>query len=122
MDSIQIGIVSNNKKSPWLKQLVEALGVLGEPTIYSEDSLDDEPDEAFDLIVVDASGLQMELASRVGWLHGRFTNVPIVVLTSSPTWRRAKAVLRAGAADYMPRSIEGFRLIERCRLLLSCPP
>jgi DNA-binding response OmpR family regulator len=93
-------------------------------TVFAESLLvdEEEPVELFDLMVVDASGLQIELAERVAWLHGRFPQVPIVVLTSSPTWRRARAVLQAGAADYMRRSIEDELLLNRCRSLLLCPP
>lgn len=118
----QIGILSNNIQSPWLKQLIEVLTVLGELTICAEDMLHEEPDEAYDLLLVDASGLQMELAERVAWLNGRFPNTPIIVLTSSPTWRRARDVLQAGAADYMRRSFNDAQLLARCRFLLGCPP
>lgn len=118
----QVGILSNNLQSPWLKQLTEVLAVLGELTICAEDMLHETPDEAYDLILVDASGLQMELAERVAWLNGRFPNVPIIVLTSSPTWRRARDVLQAGAADYMRRSFNDVQLLARCRFLLGCPP
>lgn len=122
MDKKRIGVLSNNCQSPWLKQTTEVLGSLGELAIYKESLFTDEFVESFDLVLVDASGLQMELAERVAWLNGRFPQTPIVVLTSSPTWRRAKAVLQAGASDYMRRSIESDQLLQRCRLLLSWPP
>jgi len=122
VNSKQIGILSNNTQSPWLKRLEEVLGELGEITICSESMLVEEPDENYDLIVVDASGLKMVLAERVAWLHGRFPEVPIIVLTSSPTWRRARAVLQAGAADYMRRSMDDVMLLARCRSLLASPP
>jgi len=116
----QIGILTNNAQSPWLKQLANVLGVLGELTICAESMLDEEPDEDYDLIIVDASGLKMDLAERVAWLNGRFSNAPIIVLTSSPTWRRARDVLQAGAADYMRRSFDDDRLLARCRTLMNC--
>ncbi len=124
MTDKQIAVLSNNERSPWLKQLTEVLGTLGITTVFTEDmfAIDEGLKESFNLLVVDASGLQMELAERVCWLHGRFSEVPIVVLTSSPTWRRAKAVLQAGAADYMPRSIDNDTLLARCRSQLHCPP
>lgn len=122
MDSKSIGVLSNNDRSPWLKRLAEVLSSLGTITIYSECAFSEESERRFDLLVVDASGLQMELAERVSWLHGRFPNVPIVVLTSSPTWRRARAVLQAGASDYMRRSMEDDMLLERCRSLIAWPP
>lgn len=122
VDSKSIGVLSNNDQSPWLKHLTEVLGSLGKLIIYSECAISEELNRQLDLLVVDASGLQMELAERVGWLHGRFPSVPIVVLTSSPTWRRARAVLQAGASDYMRRSMEDDMLLERCRSLLSWPP
>lgn len=118
VDSKSIGVLSNNDQSPWLRHLAEVLGSLGTITICSEHGLPEKPGWQFDLLVVDASGLQMELAERVGWIHGRFPQVPIVVLTSSPTWRRARAVLQAGASDYMRRSMEDDMLLERCRSLI----
>jgi DNA-binding NarL/FixJ family response regulator len=123
----RIAILSNNEHSPWLKHVSEVLGSLGKLIVYAEDVLANDSAEScdmdvMDMLVVDASGLQMELAERVAWLHGRFPRVPIVVLTSSPTWRRARAVLQAGAADYMRRSLEDERLLERCHALLHCPP
>ena len=120
MEHKQIAILSNNGQSPWLKHTSELLESLGMLTIFGEDVLEDEPDERFDLIVVDASGLQIELAERVHWLHGRFPNAPIVVLTSSPTWRRARAVIQAGASDYLRRSVDQGTLLNRCRDLLQC--
>lgn len=120
----QIAVLSNNGHSPWLKRISEVLGPLGKLTLYSECTLEAEaePDDPYDLILVDASGLQMELAERVAWVHGRFPDIPIVVLTSSPTWRRARAVLQAGASDYMRRSTEDEILLQRCRSLMHRPP
>ena len=124
VNSKHIAILSNNEHSPWLKHMTEVLGSLGRLNVYAENVFEEDSEESFDMdmLVIDASGLQMELAERVAWLNGRFPEVPIVVLTSSPTWRRAKAVLQAGAADYMRRSMEDQRLLERCRSLLHCPP
>jgi DNA-binding NarL/FixJ family response regulator len=102
--------------------MTEVLGNIGMTKVFAESMLEDELNEPFDLMVVDASGLQIELAERVAWLHGRFPEVPIVVLTSSPTWRRARAVLLAGAGDYMPRSLDDDLLLSRCRSLLVSPP
>jgi len=120
----QIAILSNNEHSPWLKHMTEVLGSLGKIIIYTEDVFAEDSGELcdIDMLVVDASGLQMELAERIACLNGRFPKVPIVVLTSSPTWRRARAVLQAGAADYMRRSMSDDMLLARCRALLNCPP
>lgn len=122
VDNKFICILSNNEQSPWLKHLTEVMGSLGKLTVYGECALAERATDRFDLLVVDASGLQMELAERVAWLHGRFPETPIVVFTLSPTWRRAKAVLQAGAVDYMPRSIEDEELLERCRFSMGWPP
>lgn len=122
MNRKRIAVLSNNEHSPWLKHMTEVLGNIGMTKVFAESMLEDELNEPFDLMVVDASGLQIELAERVAWLHGRFPEVPIVVLTSSPTWRRARAVLLAGAGDYMPRSLDDDLLLSRCRSLLVSPP
>lgn len=124
----QMAILSNNGPSPWLKRVSEVLGTLGTVHVFTEQMLEAEAEteaeaeDPYEVFLVDASGLQMDLAERVGWLHGRFPETPIIVLTSSPTWRRARAVLQAGAADYMRRSMTDDALLERCRSLLSWPP
>lgn len=120
----KIMVISNNGASPWLKRIADGLGMLGKLTVLPECGLAalDEPEEPYEIMLLDASGLEMELAERVAWLHGRFPQTPIVVLTSSPTWRRARAVLQAGASDYVRRSIEIDALLERCRSLMSWSP
>ena len=120
----QMAILSNNGPSPWLKRVSEILGTLGTVRVFTEQMLETEAEaeEPYEMFLVDASGLQMELAERVGWLHGRFPEAPIIVLTSSPTWRRARAVLQAGAADYMRRSTPDDELVARCRSLMNWHP
>lgn len=120
----QIVILSNNASSPWVQQTSVVMEKLGQVSVLADCGLDmlEERDEPYDLFLLDASGLQMELAAYVAWLHGRFPQTPIVVLTSSPTWRRARAVLQAGASDYMRRSMSDEQLLQRCRSLLNWPP
>lgn len=124
MNQKRIALISNNDASPWLKRIAKGLETLGKLTILTECGLGvlGEAEEPYDMFLLDASGLQMELAERVAGLHGRFPQIPIVVLTSSPTWRRARAVLQAGASDYMRRSMEIETVLERCRSLMSWPP
>ena len=87
-----IVILSNNERSAWLKLVTRELRSLGTLELRAEIMLEKESSMSFDMVIVDASGLQMGLAEQIGWLHGRFPGVPIVVLTNSPTWRRARAV------------------------------
>ena len=120
MNRRQIFILSNNELSLWVKHICSVMEKLGSVSILSEDGLDglETTEEPYNLILLDASGLKMELAERVAWLNGRFPTSSIVVLTSSPTWRRARAVLQAGASDYVRRSMDDEQLLCRIRSLL----
>ena len=124
MNQKRIALISNNGPSPWLHRMSEGLERLGKVAVLTECEAEsvDEADDPYDMLLLDASGLQTELAARVAWLHGRFPQTAIVVLTSSPTWRRARAVLQAGASDYVRRSMEVEMLLERCRSLLNWSP
>ncbi len=124
MNPKKIVMLSNNASSPWVRHTCAVVERLGEVAVLAECGLEtlEEPDEPYDLFLLDASGLQMALATYVAGLHGRFPQTPIVVLTSSPTWRRARAVLQAGASDYMRRSMSEEQLLQRCRSLMHWPP
>ena len=115
----KIRILSNNLHSPWLRKMATVLEELGEFAVCSETLLDEDPHIICDLIVVDASGLKMRLIERVIWLRCRYPNVPIVVITASPTWRRARDMIQAGASDYISRSMEDGMLLARCRAFLQ---
>lgn len=58
-----------------------------------------------DLIVVDAVATE-KTVSLVNTLHKSSPQTPIVVVTTSPTWNRAREFLHAGATDYIRKSLD----------------
>lgn len=45
----------------------------------------------------------------------------IVVLTASPTWKRARAVFEAGAMDYLPKTLTMMEMREAFQQSLNKP-
>ncbi len=116
MTKKKIVILSNNDESPWLTAVNHALIPLGNTTIWTEkDALKQFRRTKFDLLLIDASSVDNDIASLVQLLHLENEWVPIVVATTSPTWRRARDILLAGASDYIGRSFEPERIRAKCR-------
>ena len=66
----------------------------------------------YDVVILDTGAVNDERA-LVMELRARRPGLRVVVATASPTWRRARDVLREGAADYIrkPRDAEALRVI-----------
>jgi len=46
----------------------------------------------------------------------------IVIATTVPTWQRAREALRAGAADYIRKSLDEKELCSKIQAVLETPP
>jgi DNA-binding NtrC family response regulator len=57
------------------------------------------------LVVIDAGAVE-EAAKLTAWLLATTPDLPIVVATASPTWQRARQVLKAGASDYIRKTLD----------------
>ena len=57
------------------------------------------------LVVIDA-GATEDAAALTSWLRALQPDLPIVVATASPTWQRARQVLKAGATDYIRKTLD----------------
>lgn len=96
-------LVSDRNKTAWSEMLNDALSPLGSLQIVSENEAGAEILRAgHDLIIIDAAVIK-EPAHLVSHLRTKRTESRIVVVAVTPTWQEARAVLRAGAADYFPR-------------------
>ena len=112
----KIVILSNNNESPWITVVQNALAGFGETHIWDEkQTLGTFKDEKMDLLLIDASTVEHDVVLLVQTLHYENESVPIVVATTSPTWRRARKVLLAGAADYIKRSFEAETILNKCQ-------
>ena len=119
----QIIIVSNTSQSEWLLSMTKGLSSLGDVQVLSEN-------DAFMLVraslskrllvIADASAIKKNMTAYVSQLHHLQPDLPIIVVTASPTWGRARSLFRAGAADYTRKSFDINKIINICKELLAC--
>jgi DNA-binding response OmpR family regulator len=76
----------------------------------------------YDLLIVDATIENVSLL--IGRLRAQRPAPRIMVVTASPTWRRAREAFQAGAIDYVRKSIdtEELRSAVRSALEKTLPP
>ena len=99
-------LISDAADDHWNQVLREALAVLGPLQIVSErEAAAFLQVHAYDTVIVDAgavSSAPKELIRQIRELH---PGARVVVVTASPHWKIAKAVIRAGAADYVEKTL-----------------
>lgn len=71
--------------------------------------------DQYDLVFLDAGIVANEeepdnLTRFVSTVRQRWPNTNFILITASPTWRRAKDVLQAGAVDYIRQTLDEDRL------------
>ena len=117
-------VVSNDANSVWLRTFGDALQSLGKLEVASEQEAPVQVELGdYDLMVLDATSIGGDVAALVARLHREWPYVPIVVVTTSPTWQRARQVFLAGASDYIRKSLDTERtLADLCGVLGRQPP
>lgn len=117
--SNRILFVSNYPDSTWAAVIVPELQSLGDVNIHAEeDALAKVDSLQYDLVVIDASGVETDLAELVDRLCCDKQKRSVVVATSAPSWRLARDVFHAGAADYIPRNFDTENLVSACKRAL----
>jgi len=116
----QILMITSDSAAPW----VQTLARLGNLIFVTEAGLvaEDGP-ERFLLCVIDAAAVKAP-DKLISQLRVQDPAARIVVMTASPTWRRARASFEAGALDYLPKNLNTedlFRTIQRL-LEKTLPP
>lgn len=111
----QIIIISNQLESPWLATAIDALQSFGVSHVFSEENIFNQSSvKLCDLILIDASSINTDLVEMIKQLCRNYYKKPIVVMTNSPTWRRAKEVILAGAVEYTRRTFDRKKIVELC--------
>lgn len=96
-------LISDRDKTAWSDTLSDALSPLGSLRVVSEHEAGVEILRAsYGLVIIDAAVIE-EPAHLVSHLRTQRPELRIVVVAVTPTWQEARAVWRAGAADYFPR-------------------
>lgn len=108
-------ILTKNTASPWVTAVVAAIQPLGDVTVYGEEEL--WPVLATtppDLLLLDASSFAQDVVKLVEQLHQQQRKMPIIVASTSPTWQHARAVLLAGASDYIRHTFDAVQVRQTC--------
>src|SRR5262245_33216502 len=83
-------------------------------------SLDEAFDaHALDLAIVDLSMPGMQGGATIEELRQRFPAVPLIVLSGADAAESARAVLRAGAAGFIPKTAMSKVMMQAIRLVLA---
>jgi DNA-binding NtrC family response regulator len=112
-------LIADAADSIWNDILEKALAPLGSLDVFPESEYLQLPQpKQYDLMIVDAAGAK-DVVALVAGLHAQQGHTPIVVVTTSPTWRRAKEVFLAGAIDYIRKSMDPDSLRETFQTILA---
>ncbi|HRQ41063.1 MAG TPA: hypothetical protein PLD25_24365 [Chloroflexota bacterium] len=115
MEKKRLFILTKNEASPWVTAVAEAVYGLSDVFVFGEDDiwsvLDTTPP---DLLLLDASGFAQDVVKLVEQLHQQQCEMPIIVASTSPTWQHARAVLLAGASDYIRHSFDAAQIRQTC--------
>jgi DNA-binding NtrC family response regulator len=114
-------LISHQEKSAWSQFLSEALAPLGSLKVASEEEVDTEVLQAdYDLVILDAAAVT-KVDMLVSGIRAHRRDLRIVVVTLTPTWWEARAVLRVGAVDYLSRSLTQKEFSSTVEEMLKVP-
>jgi DNA-binding NtrC family response regulator len=103
----------------WSLVLQQALSPLGELCIVPEEEVAQAiTQRQYDVIVIDAGAVQ-DAALLTFDLKRQCPEARVIVTTTSPTWRRAREAFKAGAADYVRKSLDGKELRSKVKAVLE---
>ena len=114
-------LVGTGLEALWPLVLQRALSPLGKLYAVSEDAaLRTVAEGSYAVAIVDASAVS-DVPVLVSCLRARQPQLRVVVVTASPTWQRAREAIRAGAADYIRKSLDEEYLRSRIQVVLDTP-
>jgi DNA-binding NarL/FixJ family response regulator len=115
-------LVGNATEMQWFSVLQRALLPLGKlRSVSEEEAIQAVTGRHYDVIIIDATAIR-DVASLVLRLHAQQHQARIVVATASPTWQRAREVLRAGALDYIRKSLDEKDLRSKIQAVVEASP
>ncbi len=111
--------IGGHDNSTWVTILGNSLTPLGQLDAISDSEIASYLHQKhYDLIILDAATLN-NVETLITNLHQQQPNIPIVVMTTSPTWQRARRVLLAGATDYVRKSLDADTLLATFRAIFA---
>jgi|YNPBryunderm2012_1023409.scaffolds.fasta_scaffold04209_3 DNA-binding NarL/FixJ family response regulator len=115
-------LVGKAPEARWPMVLEQALAPLGHLYIVpEEEAVHAVSERAYDVVLIDAGAVQ-DVVRLMTHLRAQQPRLRIVVVTASPTWQQSREVFRAGAADYLRKSLDKKKLRDQIRAVLEMPP
>lgn len=115
-------LISEKMETRWPLVLEQALSSLGKLVVVSEEDASQlVAKNIYDMIIVDAGAVRDALR-LVSYLRMAQPQTRIIVATASPTWQRAREVLKAGATDYIRKSQDEKKLLSDIQTVLEQLP
>lgn len=112
-------LIGSHPDSIWVAALRQALGPEARLDVAAaHESAGRLRKNVYDMIVLDYSAAA-DGPETLSELRRLKPAPPILVVSASPTWQQAKEVLLAGAADYMPKSLDVDELSAAFREILA---
>lgn len=99
-------LIHNRQNQHWVQIIEEALTPLGDVQLKEEKEEYHQINlKNYDLIIIDAA-IEGHLPQLISDFHAQEPQARLIVMTASPTWRRAREAFRAGAIDYVRKSLD----------------
>ena len=115
-------LIGEKMETRWPLVLEQALSSLGKLVVVSEEEASQLiTKNSYDMIIVDAGAVRDALG-LVLYLRAAQPQARIIVATASPTWQRAREVLKAGATDYIRKSQDEKKLLSDIQTALEQLP
>jgi predicted nucleotide-binding protein len=112
-------LITDTHEHSWVQTVRQAIEPLGDLVIENADPAGVQALQLrHDLIIVDARYVE-DVTGMLSLIRAKRTDAKIVVATASPSWRRARAALLAGATDYISRTINAADLRSRFESILA---
>lgn len=88
----------------WQRMVVDALAPWGHVYVTRQSGITAAlAARSYDFILMDALAVQ-DVLKTIRVLHLHAPKARIIVMTSSPTWQRARDAIKAGATDYVRKT------------------
>lgn len=115
-------VIGNQEEFLSSPSVLSALTALGEVAVLPpKQALEHLLVSRYDLVIIDATMLDSEML-LLSQIRARQPNARLLVLTASPTWRRARDALKAGAMDYLSKSLTEKEYLAIFQELLNRTP
>lgn len=114
----RIAVVGNINESQWMQKVQAPLTQIGKVYILTkEEILQHKETCQYTIAIIDSSTVGDDPAF-IQELKTEHPEIPHLVVTASPTWRRAREMFKAGADDYL-KQMDPEKLVQICSKLLA---